>query len=134
MSPRQDHRLGQHLGIVPGRVRRQPRPAAGIANLRRKSIALTAFLQHSLERLASDELELLTPRDAADRGAQLSFRLRRRPDRAGRIVERLKAQGIVIDWRAPDTLRLAPAPLYNSFADAEAAATALAAALRDSAS
>lgn len=107
---------------------------AGIANLRRKSIALTAFLQHSLERLASDELELLTPRDAADRGAQLSFRLRRRPDRAGRIVERLKAQGIVIDWRAPDTLRLAPAPLYNSFADAEAAATALAAALRDSAS
>jgi len=103
---------------------------AGIANLRGKSIALTAYLQHSLERLAGDELELTTPRDAAARGAQLSFRILRQPERAGPVVARLAAQGIVIDWRAPDTLRLAPAPLYNSFADVEAAATALAAALR----
>ena len=104
---------------------------AGIANLRRKSIALTAFLQHALERLAGDEFELTTPRDAAARGAQLSLRIRRRPERAGPIVARLEEQGIVIDWRAPDTIRLAPVPLYNSFADVEAAATALAAALRD---
>jgi kynureninase len=103
---------------------------AGIANLRRKSIALTAFLEHTLERLAGDEFELTTPRDAAARGAQLSLRIRRRPERAADIVARLKAQGIVIDWRAPDTLRLAPVPLYNSFADVEAAATALAALLR----
>jgi kynureninase len=103
---------------------------AGIANLRRKSIALTAFLEHSLERLAGDEIEVTTPRDAAARGAQLSLRILRGPERAAAIVARLQAQGIVIDWRAPDTLRLAPAPLYNNFADVEAAATALAAALR----
>jgi len=103
---------------------------AGISSLRTKSVALTAYLEHSLARLAGDDLELLTPHDAAARGAQLSFRVLRQPERAGSIVARLKAQGIVIDWRAPDTLRLAPAPLYNSFADVEAAATALAAALR----
>jgi kynureninase len=103
---------------------------AGIANLRRKSIALTAFLEHTLERLAGDEFELTTPRAAAARGAQLSLRIRREPSRAGSIVAQLQAQGIVIDWRAPDTLRLAPVPLYNSFADVEAAATALAAFLR----
>ena len=106
---------------------------AGISSLRAKSVALTAYLEQSLGRLAGDELELLTPHAAASRGAQLSFRVLRKPERAGSIVARLKAQGIVIDWRAPDTLRLAPAPLYNSFADVEAAATALAAALRGSA-
>ena len=103
---------------------------AGISSLRAKSVALTAYLERTLERLAGDELGLLTPHDAASRGAQLSFRVLRKPERAGPVVARLQAQGIVIDWRAPDTLRLAPAPLYNSFADVEAAATALAAALR----
>jgi kynureninase len=104
---------------------------AGIANLRAKSVALTAYLEQSLGRLAGDELELTTPHAALSRGAQLSYRVLRKPERAGSIVARLEAQGIVIDWRAPDTLRLAPVPLYNSFADVEAAATALAAALRD---
>ncbi|MND05595.1 Kynureninase [compost metagenome] len=60
----------------------------------------------------------------------LSLKIRRRPERVEGIVTRLREAGIVVDWRAPDTLRLAPVPLYNSFADVQAAAAALTAELR----
>lgn len=100
--------------------------SAGMARLREKSIALTAYLERLLDLACGDAVELLSPREPAARGAQLSLRLKRGPERAAQIVAGLRARGIVIDWRAPDTLRLAPAPLYNCFADVHAAVSVLA--------
>lgn len=105
--------------------------AAGIGPLREKSIALTAYLESLLEQLCGDAIELLTPRAAGRRGAQLSLRIRRDAVAVGQLVDRLAAAGVIVDWRAPDVLRLAPVPLYNSFVDVHASVTALAAALRD---
>ncbi len=95
--------------------------------LRAKSLALTAYLRASIEALpAAGRIEILTPRDGESHGCQLSLRLR---SDARRTAERLAAAGVIGDWREPDVLRLAPVPAYNSFAEVERAARALADAL-----
>ena len=94
----------------------------GMAALRAKSVAVTGYLEGLLAVLAPDG-EVLTPRDPAARGAQLSVRV---PD-ARRRLEALEAHDVVADFREPDIIRLAPIPLYNSFHDAWRAAMALAA-------
>jgi len=90
---------------------------AGMRRLREKSILLTDFLQTLVEGLLPGLVEIITPRTAADRGCQLSLRIAKPAGEARRCHERLKAAGVIGDWREPDVIRLAPAPLYNSFGD-----------------
>lgn len=103
---------------------------AGIEKLRQKSITLTGYLENLVREFCTDSVELLTPAEPARRGAQLSLRLRRDANRTASIVEALRDRGVTVDWRPPNILRLAPVPLYNSFADVHASVTVLAAALR----
>ena len=87
---------------------------ATIARLRAKSETLTAYLEFLLTQQANEKFSILTPRDPAQRGAQLSLQVKK----GGRAVcDRLAQQGILCDWREPDILRVAPVPLYNSFLD-----------------
>jgi kynureninase len=102
---------------------------AGMQRLRQKSVALTGYLEYLLDRLAPD-VELITPRAIDSRGCQLSIRVNGPHGRGQRVFDALTNQGVIGDWREPDTIRLAPIPLYNSFADAFHGAHALAQALR----
>ena len=102
---------------------------AGMQRLRQKSVALTGYLEYLLDRLAPD-LELITPRAVDSRGCQLSVRVTGPHGRGQRIFDNLAGRGLIADWREPDTIRLAPIPLYNSFADVLSGAEALAQALR----
>jgi kynureninase len=102
---------------------------AGMHRLREKSISLTSFLQRSVEALLPQQVEIITPSGADERGCQLSLRLLRPAAAAKRCHERLTAAGIIGDWREPDVLRLAPTPLYNSYSDVFAAAQSLARAI-----
>lgn len=87
---------------------------AGMDALRAKSISLTGYLEFLLDQLSSPDFCIITPRDSQQRGAQLSLRIRRH----GRtLCDRLTEIGVLTDWREPDILRVAPAPLYNSYAD-----------------
>ena len=45
-------------------------------------------------------------------------------------MKRSRRRASIGDWREPDVLRLAPIPLYNSFADVFAAVDTLARAVR----
>ena len=83
----------------------------GMPALRARSVALTS---HLAERLAEVAVEVITPRDPAARGAQLSLR----SDDAPRLLADLAAHGVVADFRAPDIIRVAPAPLYNTHHEA----------------
>jgi kynureninase len=102
---------------------------AGMRALRAKSIALTAFMQRLIEERLPKQVEIITPTPAEQRGCQLSVRLARPAAAARRCQEELTAAGVIGDWREPDVLRLAPIPLYNSFADVSAAVDILARAL-----
>jgi kynureninase len=90
---------------------------ADIRRLRAKSILLTDFLQKLVEGLLPGLVEIITPAAAADRGCQLSLRIAQPAREARRCHERLTAAGVIGDWREPDIVRFAPAPLYNSFSD-----------------
>jgi kynureninase len=82
--------------------------------LRSKSVSLTGYLEFLLNRRISPSFSIVTPPEPERRGAQLSIRI----SRNGRaLCERLAQEGIVGDWREPDTFRIAPVPLYNSYQD-----------------
>jgi kynureninase len=102
---------------------------AGIGELRAKSVALTGFLEQLVDRHPRD-VEIVTPSAPAARGAQLSLRIRGANQRGRRVFDWLSEHGAVCDWRAPDILRVAPVPLYNSFEDVFGFAERLAQALR----
>jgi kynureninase len=105
---------------------------AGMRALRAKSIALTGYMQKLIEEHLRGLVEIITPSAPEQRGSQLSVRLARPAAEAKRCQEALSTAGVIGDWREPDVLRLAPIPLYNSFADVLAAVEILARTLRGS--
>ncbi len=87
---------------------------AEMERLRSKSVSLTSYLEFLLTRVESPSYSIITPQEKERRGAQLSIRIRQN----GRaLCEQLASEGIVGDWREPDTFRVAPVPLYNSYRD-----------------
>lgn len=88
---------------------------AGMAAIRKKGDLLTGFLEFLLETLLpKDYCRVITPKNIKERGCQLSLKFSGRPKE---LVKKLKAQGAICDFREPDIIRAAPAPLYNSFSD-----------------
>lgn len=90
--------------------------AAGIENLREKSLRLTNFLEWVLRETGRDKnlFRIITPSDPAERGCQLSLLTGER----GKILfDYLTDNGVLADWREPNVIRFAPVPLYNSFED-----------------
>ncbi|KGE05107.1 kynureninase [Pseudohaliea rubra] len=91
--------------------------------LRAKSLALTDFFLAAVAaEPACEALTVLTPGDHGERGSQVSLA---HPEGYA-IAQALIEDGVIVDFRAPDIVRFGFAPLYNSFADAAAAARSLA--------
>ncbi len=88
---------------------------AGMERVRAKSIRQTEYLIALWEKhLAPLGFELRSPRESARRGSHVALG---HPE-AWRIAQALKAEMKVIpDFRRPDNLRFAVAPLYTSFGE-----------------
>ena len=82
--------------------------------VRRKSETLgDLFLRLAEERLSDRGIGLASPRNAGERGSQVSLR---HPD-AYPIMQALIARGVIGDFREPDYLRFGLAPLYVRYVD-----------------
>jgi kynureninase len=101
------------LALVPLRAALAIFDETGMAGLRGKSELLGSYLFYLLDQLPPHRLEILTPRDASQRGCQISIAMQRSRE----TFEALTALGIVADFRQPNVIRVAPAPLYNTFHD-----------------
>jgi kynureninase len=86
--------------------------AGGMKPLRAKSVRLTSYLQFLLERAGHSKLTVITPREADERGCQLSVLVHEQPKE---LFGKLQAAGVKCDFREPNVIRVAPTPLYNSF-------------------
>lgn len=119
------------LALAPVLVSLEMFDRTGMPALRAKSERLTGYLESLLDEVcATRPAEVITPRDPARRGAQLSVRVHGHD--VGPLTERLRHEyGVFADARRPDVIRLAPAPMYNTFHDCWRAATALSAVLDD---
>ena len=90
--------------------------AGGMDSLRQKSIKLTNYLQFLLESepdgQSKKQYTIITPRQADQRGCQLSILVREHPKE---LFTKLEAADVKCDFREPNVIRVAPTPLYNTF-------------------
>ena len=94
-----------------------------MSEIREKSVALTNYLEDLLlhSPFVTDSHEnglpyrIITPSNTAERGAQLSLLLK--PGLLEGVMQTLGEAGVVVDERRPDVIRVAPAPLYNTFSE-----------------
>lgn len=84
--------------------------------LRGRSMLLTAYLELLVSDLPVSVLSVITPCEPSRRGCQLSLKFSE-DSLCKAIFSELEKRGIVVDYRKPNVIRVAPAPLYNNFAD-----------------
>uniref|UniRef100_UPI0030DBF292 kynureninase n=1 Tax=uncultured Planktosalinus sp. TaxID=1810935 RepID=UPI0030DBF292 len=87
---------------------------AGFETILAKQKKLTGYLEFLLHDLKNDRINIITPSNPDERGCQLSLAVKN-ADRS--LHDKLIKAGVISDWREPDVIRVAPAPLYNSFED-----------------
>ena len=86
----------------------------GMDALRQKSVQLTAYLEYLINNLDHPDVEIISPKDPAQRGCQLSIRVKNTDQT---LHKRLTENHVITDWREPGVIRCAPVPFYNSFED-----------------
>jgi kynureninase len=92
---------------------------AGMDRIGAKRDLMTAFMEFVIDDISEKNkdrctFELITPRDKTKRGAQLSIMAK---GQGKALFDALSDLGVVADWREPNVIRIAPAPLYNSYED-----------------
>ena len=91
---------------------------AGMDKVHAKRNLLSDYLLFVLDDINAQSteqtIEVLTPRTAADKGCQVSMLMKKD---GRKIFDALMQQGVIVDWREPNVIRVAPVPLYNTFED-----------------
>merc|ERR1712157_248986 len=83
--------------------------------LQNKGRELSGYLIQLLKEKFADKIEIVTPLKSESRGCQVSFILKDTPTK--QIYEKIRKEGVVCDYREPNSIRVAPVPMYNTFTD-----------------
>ncbi|WP_296685956.1 kynureninase [Flavobacterium sp.] len=89
----------------------------GMTALIAKRNTITAYLEfvlQEIDREVKGNFEIITPSNPKERACQLSVFLH---GEGRSLFDYLMKNGVIIDWREPNVIRLAPVPLYTSFED-----------------
>lgn len=87
---------------------------ADMQEIRAKSMRLTdLFIQLVEDRCGNYGFELISPRDASQRGSQVSFH----NEDGYSIIRAMHDKGVICDFRAPGKTRFGFAPLYTRYVD-----------------
>jgi kynureninase len=89
---------------------------AGFNNLIAKRNTITAYLEFILNEVEKEsngkvDFEVITPKE---RGSQLSIYVY---GKGKELFTYLMQNGVIVDWREPNVIRLAPVPFYTSYED-----------------
>lgn len=91
----------------------------GMAALVEKRDELTGYLEFIVNAISKSQnalcqLEIITPNNKSERGAQLSILAH---GMGKDLFDFITEKGVIADWREPNVIRIAPVPLYNSYED-----------------
>lgn len=89
---------------------------AGWENIQTKRKLLNAYLWFVLDEINASQkeklIEFITPGKEDEHGCQVSMLML---NKGKEVYDQLMSNGIFVDWREPNVIRLAPVPLYNTF-------------------
>jgi kynureninase len=100
------------LALTPLRAALALYEEVGMPAFRAKAVCLTNYLLYLLDQLPGGRFEVITPRDPAQRGCQVSMLVH---DGSEELFHTLETEGVVGDFRPPQVIRVAPVPWYNTF-------------------
>ncbi|MBE0392654.1 kynureninase [Flavobacterium sp. PL002] len=89
----------------------------GMDALIEKRNNITSYLEFILQEIDKEvdsSFEIITPSNPSERASQLSVLLH---GEGRSLFDYLMENGVIVDWREPNVIRLAPVPLYCSFED-----------------
>lgn len=91
--------------------------SANIDAIRTKSLLLTGFLEFLINDISKgfkNNISIISPSNNNERGCQLSLFFN---EGGVDIFNKLHEEGVIVDWREPNVIRVAPTPLYNTFSE-----------------
>lgn len=84
---------------------------AALIEKRNRIVSYLEFILHEIDSEVEGTFEIITPEE---RGCQLSVFLH---GQGKPLFNYLMGKGVIVDWREPNVIRLAPTPFYSSYED-----------------
>lgn len=86
----------------------------GMPPLFAKTKLMSEYFLFLKEKLLKNKIKCITPLSMEEKGSQFSLELNQLI-KGDKLIKRFDENGIIVDWREPNIIRVAFAPFYNSF-------------------